>query len=467
MLFNTLKFALFLLVVFGVYRLIERWKWPRILWLLGTSYLFYASWNPWYLILILASTVLDYVVGKGLTKSENHRVRRGLLWTSILGNLGILSVFKYGNFALGNLELAAGALGFDLTFQRVSMTLPVGISFYTFQTLSYTIDLYRRRIEPARNFPEFALFVAFFPQLVAGPIVRASEFLPQLEKRPRLDPAAIGLGLSMILAGLVKKMVIADSIRHQIVDPFFRDPSLYNGLEALGALWSFYFQLYCDFSGYTDVAIGAALLFGFQLPLNFMRPGLARSPLEHWQRWHITLQRWLRDYVYIPLGGSRRGRARTLLNIVIVFSVGGIWHGAGWTYALMGLYNGLLAVAWYTLAPPPAKHRLGRIVEGVLCLQLIVLSMVGMRPYSVSDALVSLSALTRWGSESGGLFNPAGLLFVGAALVLHFSPVRWRDQIRNWFAEAPAFAVAVAVVLVAGLCSLFAENADAFYYFQF
>ncbi|MFT5686243.1 MAG: alginate O-acetyltransferase complex protein AlgI, partial [Myxococcota bacterium] len=273
MLFNTLKFAAFLLVVFAIYRLIQRWRWPRTLWLLAASYLFYASWNPWYLILIVASTALDYAIGRTLAVSENDTTRRRLLVLSIVGNLGLLSVFKYGNFVLENIELAAGIIGMELHLTRVGAALPVGISFYTFQTLSYTIDLYRKKIEPARNFAEFALFVSFFPQLVAGPIVRASEFLPQLIRRPRLDPAAIGTGLSMILAGLVKKMVIADSIRHRIVDPFFDAPEVYGVLEAATALWSFYFQLYCDFSGYTDVAIGAALLFGFSLPVNFHRPG--------------------------------------------------------------------------------------------------------------------------------------------------------------------------------------------------
>ncbi len=465
MLFNTLKFAVFLLVVFAVYRVIERWRWPRTLWLLAASYLFYASWNPWYLILIVASTVLDYVIGGRLAVTEGERARRGLLIASIVGNLGLLSVFKYGNFVLENIEQLAAMMGSELHLQRIGVALPVGISFYTFQTLSYTIDLYRRRIEPARNLAEFALFVAFFPQLVAGPIVRASEFLPQLIRRPRLDPAALGTGLSMILAGLVKKMVVADSIRNHNVDPFFASPASYGFIEAFTALWSFYFQLYCDFSGYTDVAIGAALLFGFQLPVNFDRPGQTLSPLQHWQRWHITLQNWLRDYVYIPLGGSRLGDGRTLLNIVIVFTVGGIWHGAGWTYACMGLYNGLLAAGWRRFVPP-ARSRPGRLLQGFISLNLIVLSMVGMRPYPLSQAIEGLAALTRYVPHAG-LIDPVGLSFVGMAILLHFSPVGWRDGIRAWFAEAPALAVAVAVVLIGGLCALFAENADAFYYFQF
>jgi len=465
MLFNTLKFAVFLLIVFSGYRLIERWRLPRTLWLLLASYLFYASWNPWYLILIVASTVLDYAIGKGLTRTDDARLRRGLLIASIVGNIGLLSVFKYGNFVLENIELAAAALGMELHLQRVGVALPVGISFYTFQTLSYTIDLYRRKIEPARNFSEFALFVAFFPQLVAGPIVRASEFLPQLVRRPRLDPSALGAGLAMILAGLVKKMVIADSIRHRIVDPFFAAPEQHGLLEVVTALWSFYFQLYCDFSGYTDVAIGAALLFGFSLPVNFDRPGQTFSPLEHWQRWHITLQNWLKDYIYIPLGGSRRGPSRTLLNIVAVFTIGGIWHGAGWTYALMGLYNGLLAAGWRRFVPR-AKTRPGLLLQGFVSLNLIVLSMIGMRPYPVSQALDALRAFTRF-QPASGLLDATGLSFLGMAVLLHYSPVGIRDRIRAWFAEAPAFAVAVAVVLVCGLCALFAENADEFYYFQF
>ena len=324
MLFNTLKFAIFLVVALVVYRLIQRWKWPRLLWLLLTSYLFYASWDPRYLVLIVASTLLDWFVGQALARADGEdaattRRRKRLLAASVVGNLAILGVFKYGNFALESVEGLLAMAGMQASLGRVPTELPVGISFYTFQTMSYTIDIYRRRMAPAKTFWDFALFVAFFPQLVAGPIVRASEFLPQLDRPPRIDARALGTGVFLILAGLVKKMVLADSIGARLVDPFFFHPELFSGAEMLISTWSFYFQVYLDFSGYTDIAMGAALLFGFTLPENFKRPALSRSPLEHWGRWHVTMMTWLRDYLYVPLGGSRLGRSRTLFNIVIVF----------------------------------------------------------------------------------------------------------------------------------------------------
>ena len=467
MLFNTLAFALFFVVVFSVDRVVVSWGRLRVGWLLAASYLFYASWSPWFLLLLLASTLLDYQVGAALGRVEAPRSRRALLWASIVGNLGLLAIFKYGNFILDNVEVVLAATGSPTGLPRVPAELPVGISFYTFQTLSYTIERYRRRIEPARSLPEFALYVAFFPQLVAGPIVRAREFLPQLASAPRLSRADIGRGLAILLGGLVKKMVIADSIRHFIVDPCLSAPQLLSAPEALAALWAFYVQLYCDFSGYTDVAIGAALLLGFRLPENFRRPGLAPSPLAHWQRWHITLQSWLRDYVYIPLGGSRNGRARTLGNIVVVFTLGGVWHGAGWPYALMGLYNGLLAAGWRVLRPVAPETALGRTGSTLLSTQLIVLSMVGMRPYTLAEAGAALAALTRWSAPSSGLFDLAGLPYVAAGVALHVTPIEWRDRLRDWAAEAPAFALAVGLWVTLGVCSVYADQADAFYYFQF
>ena len=279
MLFNSLEFGLFLAVAFAVYRLVQRWRMPRAVWLLVVSYLFYASWDVRYLALIVFSTVLDYAVGRGLAGTRRPEARKLLLALSLAGNLGLLGVFKYGNFLLESLEMATG-----WAMPRVPAELPVGISFYTFQTLSYTIDVYKRKIEPTRDLLSFSVFVFFFPQLVAGPIVRARTFLPQLARRPRTDQRAFGEGVFLILAGLAKKMILADMIAHEIVYPFFASPAGRNSLEALIALWAANFQVYCDFSGYSDVAIGAALLFGFQLPKNFDRPFRSRSPMEHWRR---------------------------------------------------------------------------------------------------------------------------------------------------------------------------------------
>ncbi len=314
---------------------------------------------------------------------------------------------------------------------------------------------------------EFAVYVAFFPQLVAGPIVRARDFLPQLEARPRLDAAALGEGIFLILSGLVKKMIIADSLRAVWIAPFFTDPSGANALEALGSTWAFYFALYCDFSGYTDVALGAALLFGFRLPMNFDRPALTTSPLDHWRRWHSSLHDWLRDYLFIPLGGSRKGPARTFLNIVITFTAGGVWHGAGWTYALMGLYNGTLGAAWRFLRPKPSSNPAVRLFEGWLSLTLVALSMVFMWPYTLRECLDVLAAFTRPLAPLSGAITAEGLTWFALAVMLHLFPRTWRDGLRGWFARAPAPVVATAVLVVCAVCSLFASRADEFFYFQF
>ena len=462
MLFNSLEFGLFLAVAFAVYRLVQRWRMPRAVWLLVVSYLFYASWDVRYLALIVFSTVLDYAVGRGLAGTRRPEARKLLLALSLAGNLGLLGVFKYGNFLLESLEMATG-----WAMPRVPAELPVGISFYTFQTMSYTIDLYRRRIEPARNLLEFAVYVAFFPQLVAGPIVRARDFLPQLDARPRLDPSAIGEGIFLILSGLVKKMVVADSLRAVWIAPFFTDPGGANALEALVSTWAFYFALYCDFSGYTDVALGAGLLFGFRLPLNFDRPALTTSPLDHWRRWHISLHDWLRDYLFIPLGGSRGSKARTFFNITVTFTAGGVWHGAGWTYALMGLYNGLLGATWRFLRPKPSPRPVTRLFESWLSLTLVALSMVFMWPYTLRECLAVLAAFLRPLAPLSGAITAEGLTWFALAVALHLFPRAWRDAMRAWFADAPAPVVAFAVLVVGAVCSLFAGRADEFFYFQF
>ncbi len=466
MLFNTLQFVLFLLLTFGIYRGLHRWRGPRNAWLLLASYTFYAGWNPWYLLLLLASTVLDYQVGVWLGRTETTSRRRLLLLTSLTGNLGLLFFFKYGNFVLENAEAITTWVGHPVNLPRIPGVLPVGVSFYTFQTLSYAIDVYWRRLPPAKSPYEFALFVAFFPQLVAGPIVRASEFLPQFDRPPRLDPQALGEGLAFMVVGLGKKMILADSIAHHLVVPFFDHPERYGAVEATLAVWGAWFGLYCDFSGYSDVAVGAALLFGFQIPKNFDRPGLSTSPLEHWRRWHITLQTWLRDYLYTPLGGSGRGPARTFFNICAVFLVGGVWHGAGWTYLWMGLYNGVLAALWYRFLPSRPRG-LAAVGWGLLSFHLVAASMVFMRPQSMEAALKDLDALIRFNQWEGAGVNPQGYLWLGVAMLLHLTPRSWKTRLVEGMGTAPALGVAAVVVIAGGVCSLFSDIADPFIYFQF
>lgn len=467
MLFNSYEFALFLAAVWPVYRLIQGQRLPRLLWILLISAFFYGCWKPWYLLLILASTAMQYVVGARIHAAKTEPGRTRWLWTGIVGDLCLLGVFKYGNFFLGNIEAVASALGHPVDLPAVPAELPVGISFYTFQTLSYIIDVWRRRIEPERSPLDFAVYVFFFPQLVAGPIVRAADFLPQLRQRPRLDQKAIGEGLFLILAGLTKKMVLADTLNAFVVTPFFARPSGHGGWETVYALWAANFQVYCDFSGYTDVATGAALLFGFTLPLNFNRPFWSQTPMEHWRRWHISLSTWLKDYLYIPLGGSRRGPWRTDFNLTMTFLLGGLWHGAGWSFVFWGLYNGLLLVIWRRWGPRDGTTAWGRSWRRFLTFNAICLGLVFLHAHSFAEAWQALSGLLRPLSGPALPLHLGGVLAFAGAVALHATPQSWKRWLQDLFSVAPGWMLALAVLLVGGVLSLFSELAAPFFYFQF
>jgi D-alanyl-lipoteichoic acid acyltransferase DltB (MBOAT superfamily) len=339
MLFNSIDFAVFLPVVFALYWLIpgDRVRLQNTL-LLAASYFFYGWWDWRFLSLILVSTAADYLVGRALAAVNGAPGRKALLWASLLVNLGLLGFFKYANFFLENVVAAFSFFGAPINPGLLEIVLPVGISFYTFQTLSYTIDVYRRRITPTRDVIAFAAYVSFFPQLVAGPIERAAHLLPQFSARRVFDEAGAVDGLRQILWGLFKKIVVADGCA-VYVDLVFADPGAHPGSGlALGALL-FSVQIYGDFSGYSDIAIGTAKLFGLELHRNFAYPYFSRDIAEFWRRWHISLSTWFRDYLYIPLGGNRRGRGIQVRNTVLVFLVCGLWHGANWTFVFWGLLH--------------------------------------------------------------------------------------------------------------------------------
>ena len=342
MFFNSVDFAIFLPIVFTAYWLLDRLKlvWQNLL-IVAASYFFYGCWDWRFLSLIVISTLVDFFVAKALQKESDERARKSLLWVSVFVNLGILGAFKYFNFFVENFTAAFQLLGFEIQTGTLNIILPVGISFYTFQTLSYTIDVYRRKIEPTDDLIAFAAFVSFFPQLVAGPIERASHLLPQFGSKRRFDETLASDGLRQILWGLFKKIVIADGCA-QFANPIFENSTTASGSTlVLGALL-FSFQIYGDFSGYSDIAIGTARLFGFDLKQNFNFPYFSRDIAEFWRRWHISLSTWFRDYLYIPLGGSRGSIHQTARNVLIVFVISGFWHGAEWKYIVWGLIHGLL-----------------------------------------------------------------------------------------------------------------------------
>lgn len=341
MLFNSLDFAIFLPITFILYWFVtqQKLKLQNLLIVLA-SYLFYGWWDWRFLSLIIFSTTVDYLIGLALGKEKNHKKRRIFLWASILVNLGFLGFFKYYNFFLDNLATAFSFFGTEISSRSLNIILPVGISFYTFQTLSYTIDVYKKKMEPTKDFIAFAAFVSFFPQLVAGPIERATHLLPQFYKKRTFDQNNAVDGLRQILWGLFKKIVIADNCA-EYANLIFNNSESYSGSTlVLGALF-FTFQIYGDFSGYSDIAIGTSRLFGFDLMKNFSFPYFSRDMAEFWRRWHISLSTWFRDYLYIPLGGSKGGTWKKIRNTFIIFLVSGFWHGANWTFIVWGLLNAL------------------------------------------------------------------------------------------------------------------------------
>jgi len=341
MLFNSIDFAVFLPIVFVLYWFVANkdLKLQNFL-ILAVSYIFYGWWDWRFLSLILFSTIVDYFVGHYLHKQEGANKRKLLLWTSIFVNLGFLGFFKYYNFFLDNFVQAFSFFGNTLNTNSLNIILPVGISFYTFQTLSYSIDIYRKKLKPTNDFVAFAAFVSFFPQLVAGPIERATNLLPQFKKQRHFDYINAVNGLKQILWGLFKKVVIADNCA-VFVNIIFESPDDFSGSTLLLGAVFFAFQIYGDFSGYSDIAIGTSKLFGFKLMQNFAFPYFSRDIAEFWRRWHISLSTWFRDYLYIPLGGSRGSTLKQIRNVFIIFLVSGFWHGANWTFILWGFLNAL------------------------------------------------------------------------------------------------------------------------------
>ncbi|MEM8934739.1 MAG: MBOAT family O-acyltransferase, partial [Acidobacteriota bacterium] len=462
MLFVEPLFFLFFAVVFAVSWSVPRDR-PRKAVLLAASYLFYAGWDWRFLGLILLSTAVDFVVSRAIHAApERSSARRRWLVLSLVTNLGILATFKYLGFFVDSARAGLHALGVTVADPALSIVLPVGISFYTFQTLSYTIDVFRGRLDPVRNVLDFALFVAFFPQLVAGPIVRAAHFLPQLARRPRLGEVAGRRWLTLFLIGFVKKACVADGVAPH-VEQVFSAPDAFAASAVWLAVALYAIQIYCDFSGYSDMAIACAGLLGYDLGPNFRFPYLASSVADFWRRWHISLSTWLRDYLYIPLGGSRGTRWATTRNLMLTMLLGGLWHGAAWTFVAWGALHGVaLAVhrGWRrlveqrvpTITLPPVVTR---TASTALTLWVVACGWILFRAESFGDAGVLLKAFVL-GRGAGTLgHGPGGLdpnlwWLVGALFVLHlvgehgWTADRLATLPRPGFALAYGTAIAIA-----------------------
>ena len=478
MLFNSVDFALFLPIVFALYWFVfqNNLKWQNLL-VAASSYFFYGWWDWRFLSLILFSTVVDYSIGLALAKTENTHRRKALLWTSIVVNLGFLGFFKYYNFFLDNFITAFSFFGSTLSAPSLKIILPVGISFYTFQTLSYTIDVYKRKLATTTDFIGFAAFVSFFPQLVAGPIERATNLLPQFNSKRQFDyPKAVD-GMRQILWGLFKKIVIADSCAEQ-ANIIFNHSGDYSGSTLLVGALFFTFQIYGDFSGYSDIAIGTARLFGFNLMRNFAFPYFSRDIAEFWRRWHISLSTWFRDYLYIPLGGSRVGMGMQIRNIFIIFIISGFWHGANWTFIVWGALNALYFLPLLLTKrnrrnlDVVAKGRYwpsGRELIGMLStFVLTVLSWIFFRAENIEHALSYLGEIF----SASLLSIPEVFPIRVVILILIFLLIEWLGRSEEYAIEKipdqlrPPFRWAFYYGLV-WLIFAFMGNGQEFIYFQF
>ena len=403
MLFNSLAFLIFFPIVVLLYYLLP-YKFRWIL-LLGASYFFYMWWKPEYIVLIVFSTLLDFWAGKKMGQCSTKKERKKYLYLSLLSNLGLLFLFKYLDFFTGNVQYVLDVLHLSYMVPVADLILPMGISFYTFQTMSYSIDVYNGHIKPEKHLGIFALFVSFFPQLVAGPIERASNLLSQFKESHDFNYTNVTNGLKLMVWGLFKKVVIADRIA-VMVDYVYSDPTSFGGFALILASVLFAFQIYCDFSGYSDIAIGAAAVIGFKLMENFRRPYFSASIGEFWKRWHISLSTWFRDYVYIPLGGNRVVKWRWHYNLFLTFLISGFWHGANWTFIVWGSLHGLYLIisnlmqdrAGSKKETKPAKFY--RVLNIALTFTLVVIAWIFFRASNIIDALYIVSHLfTDFGSD--------------------------------------------------------------------
>ncbi|HEO69748.1 MAG TPA: MBOAT family protein [Candidatus Hydrogenedentes bacterium] len=477
MLFNSLHYVLFLPVVVAAYFALPQRL--RTAFLLAASYYFYMCWKLEYIVLILASTLIDYCAGIVMGRITDPSARRACVSVSIGANLLLLFSFKYFNFFNDAVRAAFDQVNIAYHIPALNVLLPVGISFYTFQSLSYTIDVYRGKREPERNLLTFALYVAFFPQLVAGPIERSTRLMPQFKRRNRFDPERVRDGLLLMGWGYFKKLVIADRLV-LYVDAVYGAPGEYAAPTLLLATYFFAFQIYCDFSGYSDIAIGTARVLGYDLMSNFRRPYFSASMRDFWRRWHISLSTWFRDYLYIPLGGNRVSAWRRYGNVLIVFLLSGLWHGADWTFLLWGLLHGLLFVA--SLATHPLRQRIGGESGGLrrgfavlVTFHLVTLLWVFFRADSLADALAILDGLlVHPRLDASAVFEPLGgieMLVAACSLGLlaAVSLVQERGvSIRAWLHTQPLWARWAAYYALAfGVLLLGRFDARQFVYFQF
>ena len=470
MLFPTLTFGVFFLFVFTLVWSVRSNEWRKIL-LLVASWVFYGAWDWRFVPLLIFSALMNWAVAAGLANDRLADRRKLLLLCGVAVNLIILGFFKYFDFFTEQVGATLAAIGFERDLPMLSVILPIGISFFTFQGISYVVDVYRRRVEPAALL-DILLLMSFFPHLVAGPIVRAADLVPQFQSRPKLDRSMVSMALLLIVWGLFKKTVIASELAVGFVDPVFADPASHSSLDLTFAAYGYAVQIYCDFSAYTDMAIGLAALLGYRFPRNFDQPYRATSLQDFWRRWHITLSQWLRDYLYIEaLGGSRGGKLATYRNLMLTMLLGGLWHGASWTFVVWGgLHGGALAVErfWADHAPKawpplPVWARL------LLTFHVVLLGWIFFRAANFGDAMTYLRGmLDPFGSPTGFTASPLIVLLIGFGLAIHAMPTRWMGGVAIRIRTMPAPLVGVGLAaLILVIDAMRFEGVAPFIYYRF
>lgn len=479
MLFNSLTFLVFAALFFPVYFVLRGRA--QLLLTLAASYLFYGWWDWRFLGLILFATAVNFAVGLGLERSDDPGRRRALLIVSLSTGLGLIGLFKYFDFFAASFVALAAEFGLAPSWPLLHLLLPVGISFYTFQTLSYAIDVYRRRCPVEHDVVRFATYVALFPQLVAGPIVRAAHLLPQLRGDHCFAWRRVADGLTLVVWGYFLKLALADTLGYQIdvVDKWFARPDAFGAAGHMVGTFLFSFQIYGDFAGYSLIAIGLGRIMGFDFGINFRRPYFAASFSEFWQRWHMSLSSWLRDYLYIPLGGSRHGAARTMCNLVVTMFLGGLWHGAAWTFVLWGLLHGVYLVVWHAGERLVARigwlqgtglRRLARPPLVVIVFALTGLAWVFFRAESLGDALTIVTKIFDWRQPVGpisGDWIGLGKCLIVVAIVLAVDFAAEFPAVRARYGASAALRFAGMLLGLWGIALLGTFSGGVFIYFQF
>ena len=471
MLSHSLQYLAFVVAVFALYWAVHRQYWPRMGVLLVASLCFYAAFTPFPILIFLVGVTVDHLCVKGMARAQSQGTRKALVTLSIVSNLGLLAGFKYLELLRQTALSLLAPLGITVRPEPFNLLLPVGLSFFVFQAISYTVDVYRGKASAEHSFLEHLLYMLFFPRVVSGPIVRASELMAHFRATPSLTPEQGGHALFRIAVGLVKKLVIADVLGAGIVDPVFGAPEKYASAECIVAAVAYTFELYYDFSGYSDIALGVAALFGFKFPENFNRPYLAKNIAEFWNRWHLSLSTWLRDYLYRPLGGNRVSKPRVLFNLMTVMVLGGLWHGADWRFAVWGAVHGVALCGlrcWEWAVGKPESPGIPRVALGMLAtFILVVLTRVVFRAPDMTHANEFYARML---AGVPGIANVSPLVWgmLAAAVLFHVVPLKLYTVSSELFVRMPVPVRAVALVLLGlGIRHLSAVETRPYVYLQF